>query len=195
MPRTAGKINRQGMNLPAFMPGISGPKIIVTPIVDGKGPMRMLNTLEHRLGTTELMWFLQKYVSPFMADVIVDRFAYAGDASVGGPWPPLAEYTERLKRSLGAPPDAPNERSGEMMHHLAYDHDVEPWALGALIRIPGSSDQLMEKKIRVAQEGDSGGSNPFGGGGTPPRPVLGMGLHEEAGISKLFDAYLWTGLA
>ena len=193
MPRTAGKINRQGMALPAFMPGISGPRIIVSPMVDGKGPMKMLNTLDDRLSTTRLMWFLNRYVSPFMADVIVDRFAYAGDSSVGGPWPPLAESTERLKRSLGAPSDAPNERSGEMMAHLAYDHDVEPWALGALLRIPGSSDRIMEKKIRTAQEGESASDNLFGGS-TPPRPVLGMGTREEAGIAKLFDVYLWTGL-
>ena len=64
------------------------------------------------------MWFLRTVVSPYMGDVIVDRFAYGGDKAVGGPWPPLAAYTERLKRSMGAPSDAPNERTGDMLHHF-----------------------------------------------------------------------------
>jgi hypothetical protein len=164
-----------------------------TAVVDAKGPLRVIATLEQRLGQNQLMWFLNKYVSPFMADVIVDRFAYAGDASVGGPWPPLAEYTERLKRSMGAPADAPNERTGDLMYHLAYEHSIEPWVGGALIRIPGRSNALEEKKIRTAQEGESAADNPFGGA-TPPRPVLGLGEFEEAGVNRLFHEYLWGGL-
>jgi hypothetical protein len=179
----------RGMNA-GFMP--QG-RLVVTPIVDARGPMKTVATLESRLSQTRLMWFLRHVVSPWMADVIVDRFAYAGDKTVGGPWPPLAAYTERLKRTLGAPSDAPNERSGQMMYHLAYNHAVEPWTMGALLRIPGRSDALMEKKIRVAQQGEPPGSNPFGGD-TPPRPVLGLGEFEEAGIAKLFDTYLWTSL-
>lgn len=168
-------------------------RLVITPIVDGRGPMKILNTLHERLSTNRTMWFLRQVVSPWMGDLIVDRFAYAGDASVGGPWPPLAEYTERLKRSLGAPPDAPNERTGGMMAHLAYNHAVEPWAMGALLRIPDRSDGLMEKKIRTAQEGESASENPFGGS-TPPRPVLAIGRREEIGLQALFDSYLWTGI-
>jgi hypothetical protein len=167
--------------------------IVVTPIVDAKGPKKIVRNLENRLSQDRLMWFLARIVSPFMADVIVDRFAYGGDMSVGGPWPPLAAYTERLKRTLGAPADAPNERSGEMLRHLAYDHAIEPWALGALLRIPGNSDDKMEKKLRTAQFGEPAGANPFGGA-TPPRPVLGIGEFEEAQINRLFDSYLWTSL-
>ena len=51
----------------------------------------------------------------------------------------------------------------------------------------------MEKKIRTAQEGDSGANNPIGGA-TPPRPVLAIGEFEEHAIARMFDAYLWTGL-
>jgi hypothetical protein len=191
-PKTAGKINRFGMNLPGFMPQ-QGSQIIIQPVVDASGPMKIIANLEHRLATTQLMWFLQKIVSPYLGDVMVDRFAYSGDKAVGGPWPPLAAYTERLKRSLGAPADAPNERSGDMLAHLAYDHAVEPFPLGALLRIPDKSDGLMEKKIRVAQEGLSDADNPIGGA-TPPRPVLGIGDTEEQVIDKMFDAYLWSGV-
>jgi hypothetical protein len=180
------------MNKPGFMPSPDVP-ITVTPIIDAKGPMRLTATLDHRLAQSQLMWFLQMKVSPYMGDRMVERFAWGGDKSVGGPWPPLAAYTERLKRSLGAPPDAPNERSGDMLHHLAYDHAVEPWSLGALLRIPDQSDATMEKKIRVAQEGQSAASNPLGGS-TPPRPVLGLGETEEAMIGRMFDSYLWGGL-
>jgi len=193
-PRSAGKINTQGMNLPAFMPAWrGGSPIIVTPIVDAKGPMKMVATLEDRLSQTRLMWFLEKIVSPYMGDVIVDRFAWGGDKTVGGPWPPLAAYTERLKRSLGAPGDAPNERSGDMLYHLTYNHAVEPWSLGAQLRIPDHSDAAMEKKIRTAQEGESAAANPFGGA-TPPRPVLAVGEQDEVAINEMFDAYLWTSL-
>lgn len=190
--RTAGKINAQGMNLPSFMPA-KGIPIVISPVVDAKGPMKMIATLESRLSQTRLMWFLSNVVSPYMSDVIVDRFAYAGDKTVGGPWPPLAEYTERLKRSMGAPADAPEERTGALLHHLAYDHAVEPWSLGAQLRIPDQSDALMEKKIRTAQEGESAADNPFGGA-TPPRPVLGIGQTEEVMIDRMFDSYLWSGL-
>jgi hypothetical protein len=169
------------------------PSLIVSPIVDAKGPIKMVDTVADRLSTTRLMWFLEKYVSPYMGDIIVDRFAMEGDAA-SGPWPPLALYTERLKRALGAPSDAPNERSGDMIAHLAYDHAVEAFPLGALLRIPDRSDPTMEKKIRTAQEGEPAGSNPFGGD-TPARPVLALGEHEEAVIQQLFDTYLWTGLA
>lgn len=169
------------------------PSMIVSDVkVDAKGVINVVDTLEDRLSDTRLMWFLDKVVSPYLSDVIVDRFAYEGDAA-SGPWPPLAVYTERLKRWLGAPSDAPNERSGDMMAHLAYDHAVEPWALGALLRIPDRSDAAMEKKLRTAQEGEPAGSNPFGGD-TPPRPVLAMSEREEAAIQRMFDTYLWTSL-
>jgi hypothetical protein len=191
-PRTAGKINTQGMNLPNFMP--QG-RMVVQPIinVDAKGPLKLTSNLEHRLSQARLQWFLRSVVSPYMSDVIVDRFAWGGDKTVGGPWPPLAAYTEKLKRSMGAPSDAPNERTGDMLHHLAYDHAVEPWTMGALLRIPDRSDGQMEKKIQTAQEGESAGSNPFGGE-TPPRPVLGIGPTEEQVIDRMFDTYLWGGL-
>lgn len=189
-PRTAGKINTQGMNMPAFMPQGG---LTVTPIVDARGPLKILATLDKRLSQTGLMWFLEKRVSPYMSDVMVDRFAYAGDKAVGGPWPPLAAYTERLKRSLGAPGDAPNERSGDMLYHLTYNHAVEAWSLGAQLRIPDHSDQAMEKKIRTAQEGESTASNPFGGA-TPPRPVLAVSEQDEIVIQQMFDSYLWTSL-
>jgi hypothetical protein len=165
----------------------------VTTTVNAKGPLRTFATLEQRLGQSHLMWWLQTQVSPFMGDVIVDRFAYGGDASVGGPWPPLAAYTEKLKRSIGAPANAPNERTGDLMYHLAYEHSVEPWIGGALLRVPGRSDALEEKKIRTLQEGEAAGANPFGGA-TPPRPVLGIGEYEEVGIQRLFDNYLWDRL-
>jgi hypothetical protein len=171
----------------------AGGPIVVSPVVDAKGPMKAIATLEARLSQERLLWFMRTIVSPYMSDVIVDRFAYGGDASVGGPWPPLSAYTERLKRSLGAPADAPNERSGEMLAHLAYDHAVETWALGAELRIPDRSDAAMEKKLRTAQQGQKASDNPIGGA-TPPRPVLAIGEFEEAGIARLFDSYLWNGL-
>jgi hypothetical protein len=171
-----------------------GSPIIITPVVDASGPMKIVHNLETRLGEGQLMGFLRTVVSPYMGDQIVQRFAYGGDKAVGGPWPPLAAYTERLKRSLGAPSDAPNERTGDMMAHLAYDHHIGPLGLlGAELRIPDKSDGLMEKKIRVAQEGESAESNPIGGA-TPARPVLGISDTDEKTIAALFDAYLWTGI-
>ena len=168
---------------------------MISPIVqiDANGPKTILATLEDRLGQHRLMWFLDTVVSPWMGNVIVDRFAYEGDKTVGGPWPPLAAYTVRLKRSLGFD-EFINERTGQMMNHLAYNHAVEPWAMGALLRIPDRSDALMEKKIRTAQEGESAANNPIGGA-TPPRPVLGLGETEEVGINRLFDTYLWAGIS
>lgn len=189
---TAGKINRYGMNLPGFMPPKSLP-IVITPLVDAKGPLKISANLEHRLGMNQLMAFMRAVISPYMSDVIVERFAFGGDKTVGGPWPPLAVYTEKLKRAMGAPSDAPNERTGAMLHHLAYDHAIEPGPLGPVLRIPDRSDAGMENKIRTAQEGEAAGSNPFGGG-TPPRPVLAIGLTEEVAIDRMFNAYLWAGL-
>ena len=169
--------------------------MVVTPIIsiDAQGPKTILATLDDRLTQRRLMWFLGTVVSPWMGDVIVERFAFEGDQTVGGPWAPLAEYTVRLKRALGYE-EFINERTGDLLHHLAYDHAVEPWAMGALLRIPDRSDAIMEKKIRTAQEGESAASNPIGGA-TPPRPVLGIGAYEEAGVNQLFDSYLWTGIS
>ena len=184
-------INPIGMNMPSFVP--KG-QLVISPVVsvNASQPLNILETLEERLGQHRLMWFLDTVISPFMGNVIVDRFAYEGDKTVGGPWPPLAAYTVRLKRSMGYG-DEINERTGKMLHHLAYDHAVEPWAMGALLRIPDRSDAQMEKKIRTAQEGQDAASNPIGGA-TPPRPVLGMGTTEEVGIDRLFNTYLWAGL-
>jgi hypothetical protein len=184
-------INPIGMNMPSFVP--KG-RLVISPVVsiNASKPLNILETLEDRLSQRRLMWFLDNVASPFMGDVIVDRFAYEGDKTVGGPWPPLAAYTVRLKRSMGMD-DGINERTGGMLHHLAYDHAVEPWTLGALLRIPDRSDALMEKKIRTAQEGESAAANPLGGA-TPPRPVLGMGTTEELGLGRLFDTYLWAGI-
>lgn len=172
---------------------LGGSPVIITPVVDAKGPMKMISTLEERLSTPRLMWFLGRVVGPFMGNIIEKRFASHGDATVGGTWAPLTSYTERLKRAMGAPSNSPNVRTGEMLAHLVNDHAIEAFPLGALIRIPGSSTPAMEKKIRTAQEGEEAGSNAFGRS-TPARPVLALGEIEEAGISKLFDAYLWFGL-
>jgi len=184
------RISTQGMKIGQFFP--RGIPVFITPIIDIKGPERILVNLERRLSQTELMWFLRTVVSPFMADVIVDRFAYAGDATVGM-WPSLADYTEKLKRTLGAPSNAPNERTGDLLYHLAYEHAVEPWVGGAQLRIPGNSDDLEKKKIRTAQEGEPASANPFGGA-TPPRPVLGWGEREEQALTIMFNLYLWSGL-
>ena len=116
-------------------------------MIDVKGPNRILVNLDRRLSQTELMGFLKNVISPFVGDIIVDRFAYSGDATVGM-WPSLAAYTERLKKTLGAPANAPNERTGDLMYHLAYEHAVEPWVGGALLRIPGSSDDWRRRRSR-----------------------------------------------
>jgi hypothetical protein len=169
-----------------------GTKIQLIPHIEMTKPMRILVTLEERLSQTRLMGFLGREVSPFMTNIIFERFQGHGDITVGD-WPPLAQYTERIKRTMGAPRNAPNIRTGQMLNHLMHDHDVEPTADGALLRIPGSSTPEMQKKIRTAQEGDDGSNNPFGSS-TPPRPVLSWGAMEEAGINALFDRYLWAGL-
>ena len=45
--------------------------------------MKMISTLEARLGQDRLMWFLRHVVSPFMSDVIVDRFQrFTGEKGV-----------------------------------------------------------------------------------------------------------------
>ena len=172
---------------------MGGVPVVITPIVDAKGPMKVVGTLADRLGEQRLMWFMDRVVSPFMGEIFEKRFDQHGDETVGGPWRPLTSYTERLKRSLGFPADAPNVRTGDLKHHLMHDHAVGAFPGGVYLRIPGDSSPLQEKKMRTAQFGEDAGANKFGRS-TPPRKILGLGAVEEVGINKLFDSYLWFGL-
>lgn len=90
-------------------------------------------------------------------------------------WAPLADSTEEQKASMGYPPNAPLEASGEMRDNISHEIHGNESAIG-------SPDERM-----VYHE--------FGTSKMPPRPVLGPALYRNKDrIQKILGAALVSGL-
>ena len=118
--------------------------------------------------------WMRTQASPLMAASIVERFGDNGGGGIYGTWPPLAESTIRIKEALGAAdPEAPNDRTQDMLNSMVTDHLVTTDPLGATMVIPGNiSDDLLRRKLEVAARGyPQGPGDLMPGAYTPPRPV------------------------
>jgi hypothetical protein len=151
--------------------------------VDQTSVQQLLTMSELAVSPPQLVLWMERRVQPYLADKIVERFAYNGTDGVD--WLPLQESTLRIRHSMGQYDDfAINERTGEMMEWLVGNHQIETDPLGATLTIPGDmGDEVMQKKIQTAQEGRSEFNPLFGDvSHTPPRPVLAIGANDEKQI-------------
>ncbi len=153
-----------------------------------------LDAIEGAISEPGLMAFMRGFVDHYLTEEMIKRFANHGDGP-GGDWEPLSETTVRIKRALGygAVSDDPNERTGQMLSHLLYDHDIHGILGGAEIVVPDESgDALMHRKLQTAQQGRvQGSSDQFPGAVTPARPVL--SLDEEDARRILWDLFVYIG--
>lgn len=84
---------------------------------------------------------------------------YQDEAGPYPAWQPLAESTEAIKATLGAPANAPLERHGDLKASFKYETD-------GVEGIVGSTDPVM-----VDLE--------YGTRNMPPRPVVGPALYKN----------------
>ncbi len=160
--------------------------------VDAAEVIGVLRAYEARLSTASIGVLLNGPIRSYLGDRLVERFAYAGDSAVGGPWEPLRQSTINLKASLGYSLE-PNERTGELLHVLAYQSDVRTLGEWIELRIPGDVDATVREKIKLAQFGSD--DNPMvGAHPTPARPVLGLDEQDEVGIARILGEF-FDGLA
>ena len=153
--------------------------------VDASSALKVFEGVDRALQGAELAPFLDHIAGPHFQDRISKRFQHAGDQA-SGKWPALSPATTKIKLALGVDyPFMPNRRSQRMEDFLTSSHVASasgPYE--AELRFPEQpKDALMERKLRVAQEGDN--ANFMGLGSTPPRPVLAvdsLDLREMVGL-------------
>lgn len=155
------------------MPGYIDIKIVG----DTAGVQSMLAHLERKLEPAQMGVWLNTYVEPYLQQRAGQRFANEGDDAVGA-WAPLKPATEGIRASQGYGSSHPiNRRSGELENYIRNT----PAALtinpaGAVLTYPGTppSGELADK-VSTAQSGR-------GFPATVPRPVLGLGTTDVAGV-------------
>lgn len=138
-----------------------------------------------------LMGFLTFEADEFMKKEIEARFRDEGDSATG-PWLPLSETTNKIRRELGYPDVTPiNERSGALRDALEADRDYRIIADGVQMDLPGTNlPDKVKNRLRVAQQGAPPGSNPkFPNSATPPRPVLGIQSGDIEQLMRLLSVY------
>ena len=108
--------------------------------------------VELKEGLTHVLKVLKK-------DMIAQIGHYQDEAGPYGAWQPLTESTEEEKARLGAPANAPLERTGELEKSFHYETDE-------LEGVVGSTDPAMI----YAEYGTKRG---------PPRPVVGPALYKN----------------
>jgi len=150
--------------------------------VDQTSVQQLLTMSQLAVSPPQLVIFLNRDVQPWLAERILERFAYNG---IEVDWLPLKESTLRIRHAMGQYDDwAINDRTSEMLEHLLGNHETSIDPLGASLAIPGDSgDEVMTKKLRTAQEGHTE-FNPLMGDVTytPPRPVLAISAYDEKAI-------------
>lgn len=92
-------------------------------------------------------------------DMIAQVGHYQDEAGPYGAWQPLTTATEAEKARLGAPANAPLERTGELKKSFHYETKE-------LEGVVGSTDPVMFE-------------HEFGTNRAPPRPVVGPALYKN----------------
>ena len=162
--------------------------------VEDESVMTMIGAVLDAISPIALTEFMRFYASPYFEDQIIKRFAGHGEAGTpGGTWDPLENSTLAIRHALGYTDDeAWNERTGELLHYVAYtrDYSAGPW--GATMTIPeGDADPILERKLRTAQEGYvQGPDEMIPGAYTPPRPVIEINPEDEAAMHALLHMHV-----
>lgn len=146
---------------------------------------RALGRLERALLPESLGVYLAEVVDPYLSARASKRFADEGDAAVGGPWKPLAEFTkaDRVRKQFGEGPI--NHRTGQLEDWIVDSATyVVPNPTGATLIKPGDKPAgELKKKVRTAQIGDQKT-------GTPPRPVIALDALDLAAVTTSLEAYI-----
>lgn len=159
--------------------------------VDSTDTTRILTMVDVAIGPPQLAIWLDRDVHPYLVDEIVNRFAYNGTG--GTHWAPLAESTIRLRNEMGIHDDfAINERTGEMLEHLMTSRDISVTAMGSSLEVPGGdADDVMAKKLKTAQEGNSEWNPLFQTvTHTPARPVLELTTEDMTAILFMLQTHI-----
>lgn len=149
----------------------------------------VLARLETGLSGAGIATFLGATVDPYLRDRARARFQAEGDDAVGR-WLPLASATQEIRQSQGYGPAHPiNHRTGELERYITDSPNaltITP--VGASLDLPGKpATGELQRKVRVAQQGDPGGS---GQGATPPRPVMGVSEKDIIFVQSALSIYL-----
>lgn len=178
---------RRGMS-----PAALGPGGLAEVDVDVSQVLSLLARLDRTLtGPMLARGFLDNRVQPYFQEQIALRFAYEGDRA-SGDWPPLSEWTIRLKNELGYPEDT-NIRTRDLFEFVTEHYVLRGGGDWASLDVPGEpSNPLTEKKLATAQEGSTG--NIMGRGDTPPRPVIAVEEADMAGILVLLMEHIYDGV-
>ena len=163
--------------------------------VDAESVVAVIGAVERAVLPGSLMTFLTTMVSPYFEEVIVDQFADHGSGTPGGSWDPLSEGTLRIRHALGYyDDDAVNERSGELLYHVAMTRKFSYTADGGVnMQIPeDSNDGLLNRKLETAQSGFTQSSNDMlPDAQTPARPVLPqLDADDLIAVTKMLQTYI-----
>lgn len=137
-------------------------------IVERSTVEAVLGKIVMATGAMELSAFQRTIVHPFLSMRAEDRFASEGDKASGGAWEQLSEASQHWRKWGGFDPQHPiNKRTGKLEDFVTKGMpEVAEGATSAILSFPGATaDFIMERKMTVAQAGDSR---------TPARPVLGI---------------------
>lgn len=167
-------------------------KVIID--VEDQPVLSLIDKIYGAISSLGLSEFLKIYASPYFEDQIIRRFAGHGSKGiVGGSWDPLEDSTIRIRHALGFHDDqAINERTGELLHYVAYTRDFGMDVLGATMTIPEQgADPALERKLQTAQEGYvQGEADMIPGAITPPRPVLALSADDELEMHRLLHMHI-----
>jgi hypothetical protein len=159
--------------------------------VDQTTVTQLFTMVDVALTPPQLAVFMKRDVQPYLAEVMVDRFAYNGTG--GTTWAPLAESTRRIRQEMGVSDDwAINERTGDMLEHLISHSEVTSNVNLTTLTVPGDQgDEVMQKKIKTAQEGHSEWNPLFEQvTHTPARPVLDVTEEDTTAIVTLLQMHV-----
>ena len=168
--------------------------------VDTADVDRMLADAEHPISNESLEVWLADFVSPFLANEIIDVFAGHGPkGTMGGRWPALSDATIQIRHAQGYfNDDAINERSGKLLNWLLNSRGIGVDANGAFISLPGTDgDAEVRRELEHAQQGYvQTGADLMPGAVTPPRPVLSdLTPQQMQEITAMFALYLAQSLS
>jgi hypothetical protein len=162
--------------------------------VDATSVDAVLDGIEDAISPYSLLQFMIHDVAPYLSEQIVDVFAGLGNDSIpGGGWAPLEDSTLKIRHALGYWDDyAINERSGDLLHYLTHSHDIQLEAFGSSITVPGdTTDPILWKKLKVAQEGWTQGANEMlPGAVTPARPILGLNDADLMAVTAMLQVHI-----
>ena len=162
--------------------------------VEDEAVTAMIGNVLDAISPIALGEFMRFYASPYFEDQIIKRFAGHGDSGTpGGTWDPLENTTLAIRHALGYSDDeAWNERTGELLYHVAYTRDYAVGTWGASMTIPETTnDPILERKLKTAQEGYvQGAGDMIPGAYTPPRPVVDLNPEDEAAMHAMLHMHV-----